>query len=255
MLLCALPRFNPHLGFYDEKLTHIKDEIYTDDGENMATMVKIIDGCFYVSCMNAKIYQKRSEGWHNFNAGLSTEDLSSLLDSGSLSLEILMKVFDQVVNIKAINGTSKVLYAATFSGEVFKHDGEQWGKLKSPVDGPLATISFINETNAYIAGHHSMLLLASPSGIISMKLNVDDSFTSSAVFRNKLYLGGYKGLYVLEGDDVMRIAEASRSEFKCVALDSKNDELLVVGERWFCVYNGATWIRTEMPGNDAFNVE
>lgn len=251
-LLLAMPRFYPYIGIYNDDLVHIGDEEYTNKNENMVTMIKSIDKYIYVSCMNSDIYKRNLNKWSLFNSGLTNGDLGNNFSEDSFSLDDLTKMLDQVVNITAINGTKNIVYAATTSGDVFKNEGENWDKLPSASNNYLTCISFIDESNAYIVGHNSTLLLASPTGVQSLNSNIDDSFTSLTFFRNKLYLGGYKGIYTFENNTLTRIFDISKSDFKCISLDSSDKEMLITGERWFCVYDEKQWLRTMMPGNDDF---
>ena len=249
-ILCAVPRFDPRVGYYDNQLVSLRDEVYTSDSANMATSVRNINNHIYVACMDGKVYKNSNGRWELFNAGLEAEDLSYLLAGDSLSVEILTRVFQNSVNITAINGSAKVLYAGTSSGDVFSCRESEWEKLPTGTKGLLSGITLKNETDAYVVGHRGTLLMVSELGVSPISHEIKDSFICSTMFDGEFYFGGFKGLYKIENGVPQKVFHMGRDDFTCFALDSHAGEMLVTGDRWFCVYDGRSWHRETMPGNE-----
>ena len=114
----------------------------------------------------------------------------------------------------------------------------------------LSGITLRNETDAYVVGHRGTLLMVSELGVSPISHEIKDSFICSTMFDGEFYFGGFKGLYKIENGVPQKVFHMGRDDFTCFALDSHAGEMLVTGDRWFCVYDGRSWHRETMPGNE-----
>ena len=247
--IVVLPMFDTVVGVYDEELVWIRDESYSGDDSELGTSVKQINGSLFVTRLNGGVYKKSKNEWESFSDGIASTSLTEFEKTGKSTVEA---IFDRVrasINLTYINGEGRSLYVMGLSGEIFKYHENKWSPIISGTRSRLTSIAPISESEFVLTGHDGYLARMKNDFPELIVHNIDDSFNCSAILNGVVFVGGYKGLYKIHENNITQIFEFEESEFNCLALDSFEDELLIVSERWFCIYKNNKWERTVLPGN------
>ena len=247
--IVVLPMFDTVVGVYDEELVWIRDESYSGDDSELGTSVKQINGSLFVTRLNGGVYKKSKNEWESFSDGIASTSLTEFEKTGKSTVEA---IFDRVrasINLTYINGEGRSLYVMGLSGEIFKYHENKWSPIISGTRSRLTSIAPISETEFVLTGHDGYLARVKNNIPELMAHNIDDSFKCAAIFNGVVFIGGYKGLYKLHENNIVKVDDLKKDDFNCLALDAYDGELLVVSDRWFCVCKNNNWEVTTLPGN------
>ena len=236
----------PGTAFTDETLPG------AEDGHGMPSMMQIrwIDGALYACGYGANVFRRTHGKWEIFNAGLKALDFGDYLKQGMSVPEALDAEKKTQRNIRTLDGLSQNnLFCAGWRGIIFHYDGNQWHQLESPTNTSLNRIKCVDDNSTYIVGDGGVLLKGNVSGFQAIPTGIADDFVSVTWFNGKLYVGGEKGLYSLNGQTLHRIDVGQKGDFRCIALDAHDGQLLAVSERWFLAFDGQDWKRIDDPDN------
>ena len=152
-------------------------------------------------------------------------------------------------HIESIAGKDGSLFAVGLFGLLYHRMESIWKAIDSPTNASLYRVKVFDKDTAYIVGEKGIILKGNEKGFKVIHTNVRDDFKCLELFNGKIYVGGYKGLYVLDGDKINIVDTKQKNEFECVALDAREGQLLVVSERWILVFEGKDWKRIDHPDN------
>ena len=247
--IVVLPIFDAVVGVYDEELVLLRNESYSSDDSELGTSVKQVNGSLYVTRLNGCVYKKTDNEWESFSDGITPVSLTEFEKTGKSTVEAIFDMARASTDLTYINGEGRSLYAVGLSGEIFKYQKCKWRPIASGTNSKLTSIAPISEDESILTGHYGYLARMKNDLPELIVHNIDDSFNCSAILNGVVFVGGYKGLYKIHENSITQIFEFEESEFNCLALDSFEDELLIVSERWFCIYKNNKWERTVLPGN------
>ena len=250
--IAVLPMFDTVVGVYDEELVWIRDEDYSSEDSGLGTSVKKINENLYVTRLNGCVYKRTNNEWESFSDGIAPVSLTEFEKTGKSTVEAIFDMARASTDLTYINGEGRSLYAVGLSGEIFKYQKCKWKPIASGTNSKLTSIAPISEKEFILTGHYGYLARMKNDFPELMVHNIDDSFNCSAILNGVVFVGGYKGLYKIHENSITQIFEFEESEFNCLALDSFEDELLIVSERWFCIYKNNKWERTVLPGNKKY---
>ncbi|WP_208909762.1 hypothetical protein [Paracidovorax avenae] len=249
---CTLPRFNSVVGFYPKGGAAEYDEVLplpANKGGGVMGQLRFIDGKLYAAGSGGCIYRRMSKGcWVEVNAGLNIKGATEYEKEGHTWSRALDLAENQV-HTTTINGKSGKIISAGHRGEVFFLKGERWERVASQTNATLRDIAVNDAGTFYICGRNGTLIVGDERGFSPIRTSIDDYFKSMAFFNGELYIGGSQRLYKLSGDSVQPVRTNQNAPFNCVELDAYDGELLVVSDRWFLVFDGATWRRIDDPDN------
>lgn len=152
-------------------------------------------------------------------------------------------------NMNAIHDNSEqATYCVGRTGLIFRFDGTSWSAVESSTHATLQCVHCALDGWVYAAGQSGVLLQGDEKGFHALHAGVTDDFYAMTWFAGHLYVGGLKGLYKLDPYG-LQLVDTGQGSFSCVALDSINEQLLVVAEHWLLVFDGAGWRRIENPDN------
>ena len=156
--------------------------------------------------------------------------------------------FVNQAHLLGIAGYGNDLYVCGLNGLLYHRNGSLWTKLEVLTNAGLSRIKCVTEDEVYVAGHNGVLLKGNKAGFQVLQTGVKDDFRCLEWFKGTLYVGGYKGLYILKNDKLHPVA-VKDDDASHVALNAYGDQLLAVSERSFKVFDGKAWKKVAHPDN------
>ena len=248
---CGLERMSGKVGLYWKGEPGPRDELLPGPEGSFGPMSQLvqIEGVLYACGVDASVFKRQSDGWIKFSEGLNTKTLVDYQTEGHSFSDALSLHMANQDHILSMGGAGKTLFICGAKGLLCYRTNDVWQRMDSQTNADLSRIKCINEDTVYIAGEKGILLKGNVNGFHVIKTGIADDFTSLEWFNDKLYVGGYKGIYVLDGDVLRRVDTKQKGDFPCVALNAYDGQLLAVSERWFLVFDGQDWKRIDDPDN------
>jgi hypothetical protein len=249
---CGLERMSGKVGLYWKGEQSSRDERLSGSEDHCGPMSQLaqIDGVLYACGVGGNVFKRQSNGWVKFNEGLNTKTIIEYQNEGhSLSDAMSMQINKQS-HIESIGGIDGHLYAVGLFGLLYHRKESIWQAMESPTNASLFRVKCLDKETVYIAGEKGILLRGNAKGFKVIQTGVKDDLMCLEWLNGKLYVGGYKGIYVLEGEKLHRVDTKQKGDYECVAMDAYDGQLLAVSERWFLVFDGKDWKRINDPDNE-----
>jgi len=150
----------------------------------------------------------------------------------------------EVAGFSSIGGESeKDIYAVGMRGEIWRFDGETWGKSDSGTNIGLYDIQVENKEKVYVCGDGGILLEGSRSRWRRIHNDATtDCFWSMAFLNQQLFLATDQGsIFTVKNDEVVPVSLSIGHDISTYSLHSADNVLLSVGSRDIVIFDGKKW--------------
>ncbi|NOQ63955.1 MAG: hypothetical protein GQ582_05535 [Methyloprofundus sp.] len=150
---------------------------------------------------------------------------------------------ERMIGFEAIHGFSKnELYAAGWSGEIYKYDGEQWLDVISPCNTILTAVSCGEDGVVYIVGKDGILIKGRDMAweVVDTEGIVDD-FWDVHWFKGKAYISSLSRLYEYDGTTFQIVDTGEEQPDSCFKLSSAEGVMWSLGIKDLFKFDGETW--------------
>jgi hypothetical protein len=226
--------------------------------------IREIAHSLYACGAGNQVYMRTANGWVGIDDQLvaaskaaTTRIIDQIKDIGAgysedKLLSLTASISDAGV-IDDIGGTGPDdVYACGLAGAMWHWNGHQWRELKTPSDEHLHCMHVISEQSILVCGHNGTLLQGNKDTGFRSLIGSDstDHFWSVREFNGKTYLGTTKGLHVFDGTRLELVRLPGQLDLPVVhAVDSTDNALWVVAERFAARLVGDQWQRFDHPDN------
>ncbi|NHZ95836.1 hypothetical protein [Massilia sp. CCM 8734] len=249
----ALEESSGIVGFYVPGSENLIDEILpgAENGHGIPSLTDInqIGTSLYLCGYGGKVMQRAAGKWVAFDNGLKTTGLGDYLRQGMPLSEALEADDITQRDMCAVDGYSEAaIFCVGREGLIFYFDGNMWLQAEKPTNVDLNCVHCAGDGFVYAGGNNGVLVRGKGNHFHALHTGIHDNFYAATWFDGHLYVGGLKGLYRLDKDE-LRYVETGQGNFKCRALDAGHGQMLVVAKRWLSVFDGMHWKRIDHPDN------
>lgn len=247
---CTLERMSGKIGFYWKGETGARDEKLPGKEGSFGPMSQIVQvgDAMYCCGVDASVYKRESGQWTAYNQGLDTATLHDGQAAGRSLGDAISLQFANQAHLLGIAGCGNDLYVCGLNGLLYHRNVSVWKRLDILTNAGLTRIKCVTDDEVYVVGHSGVLLKGNTAGFHVLQTDVKDDFRCVEWFKGALYVGGYKGLYILKNDKLHSVA-IKDEDGNHVALNAFGDQLLAVSERSFKVFDGKSWKTVPHPDN------
>lgn len=247
---CTLERMSGKIGFYWKGETGAREETLPGPEGSFGPMSQIVQvgDAMYCCGVDASVYKRELGRWTAYNQGLNAATLLDYQAAGRSPGDAISLQFANQAHLLGIAGWGSDLYVCGLNGLLYHRNGSAWKRLDILTNAGLTRIKCVTENEVYVVGHNGVLLKGDKHGFQVLQTGIKDDFRCLEWFKGELYVGGYKGLYILKNDKLHAI-DSKDSDVNHVALNAYGNQLLAVRERSFNVFDGKLWKKVTHPDN------
>ena len=151
----------------------------------------------------------------------------------------------------SIDGTGPAdIYACGEKGILWHHDGKAWRRLPSPTSFRLNGVRCASPTEVYLCGQSGAFFrgaLGSWEDLSAAGLRTE--FTCIELFGGKVWLAGTRGLFVLEGGEVVPVDTGLSPKPDAYRLHANDGVLWSFGLKRLAFFDGKKWTPVPHPDN------
>lgn len=154
------------------------------------------------------------------------------------------------VGFNTIDGLREdAIYAAGYLGEIWFFNGKGWVQEDSPTNVALNCLTCVSEGQVCIGGMAGIVIRGSSgSWEIIEQDETEEDFWGSTLFRERVYLANYDGVFVLEGDTLRRVDFGLDDDLSTAYLHANDGVMWSVGQKDLAsTEDGVHWIRVTKP--------
>ncbi|NHZ91798.1 hypothetical protein F2P45_22730 [Massilia sp. CCM 8733] len=226
------------------------------DKYGYVSAIREIGKRLYVCGGMGQVYRRENETWVHADQGLlkSTSDFDANLArlvAGDLSdTDDLFADMRMLSDIGGMNETD--IYTVGDSGRIFHYDGMAWSPVQCDADAALLAICCASSDEVWVCGVNGTLLRGNwKDGFAAMgAADVDEIFSSVAVFGDTVYLASESGLFTFDGEHIERLSTGLVPKIADAnVLEVQDGVLWSFGFKDLAWFDGAAWTRVAFPDN------
>lgn len=186
---------------------------------------RTIDGDIYACGMKRQVYHRSGTGkWKDISASKPTPKSTT--------------------GFEAIDGfSSKEIYTAGWSGEIWKYNGKEWIQSNSPVKTILTAVCCTPDDEVFIAGQKGVLLKGKKDSFekVKLKKSVTGDIWDLCWYENQLYVAMDQGLFTLEGNKLEPVDFGDNEPSSFFNLTTAEGILWSIGPNDILSFDGDEW--------------
>lgn len=215
-------------------------EVVDDSDEGPSDLLQLrcmrpIGSRVYVAGLGRRAYRRlRPDEWEAFDDGVFVPRARRTVPVG----------------FEAIDGLREsAIYAVGYLGEIWFYDGRRWIQQDSPTNVVLNCVRCRSADQVYVGGMAGTIIRGSNgSWEVIEQDETEEDFWGMTLFRDRVYLSNYDGVWVLDGDDLQRVDMGLGSKFSTAYLDADDEVMWSVGQKHLAVTrDGQTWEEVPKP--------
>lgn len=211
-----------------------------------------------------QVYARLDDGWKAMDqqfVGTAKQEISDIADvihtsQGNMSADDLLALTQNMGNVGGLDDIAGLshddIYACGLGGALWHWSGQQWHRLDTFTDDHLHCIHVISDKTVWVCGHNGTLLKGNKDDGFRSLLGpeVSDHFWSVREFNGTVYLGTTKGLFIFDGASLSELRLPGHFRPPVIqALDSTEETLWIVAERFVARLQSGQWERFDHPDN------
>jgi hypothetical protein len=154
------------------------------------------------------------------------------------------------VGFEAIDGLKETaIYAVGYVGEIWFYDGRRWIQQDSPTNVALTCVRCLADDKVYVGGLGGTILRGSNGSWETIEQDeTEEDFWGLTLFRGRVYLANYDGVFLLQDDTLERVEMGLGSKFTTAYLDADDQVMWSVGQKHLAMTSdGTTWKEIPKP--------
>lgn len=138
------------------------------------------------------------------------------------------------------------LYAVGWDGEIWHYNGQQWNQKESPTNLVLTRVLCAGNGQAYASGRRGLLIVGREDRWQTIEQeDVTSDIWDLAWYGDTLYLSTLRGLYTLQGDNLVAVDFGEDTPASYYHLSVADGVLWSFGAKDIMAFDGHTWQRID----------